>query len=220
MKLLKYDIAIFDMDGTILDTLEDLKDSLNYALRACGFPERTLSEVKNFVGNGIVKLIERAVPCDAGKTEKNEVRNIFNDYYSVHFADKTKPYDGITEMIKKIRNNHILTAVVSNKPDYGVQALCTQFFDGLFDYSTGMREGIEKKPHPASVNSILKKYGITADRAVYIGDSDVDIQTAQNAGTDCIIVDWGFRDRAELIAAGADTIVSSARDLYNLICGG
>lgn len=219
MKRLKYDIAIFDMDGTILNTLEDLKDSLNYSLRACGFPERTLSEVRDFVGNGIVKLIERAVPPDAEMSKKSEVRNVFNDYYSVHFADKTKPYDGITEMLKMIKSKNILTAVVSNKPDYGVQLLCRQFFDGLFDYSTGVREGIEKKPHPDSVNYILNKYGIPAYRAVYIGDSDVDIMTARNAGTDCIIVDWGFRSRAELISAGADTIVSCTQELYNLICG-
>ena len=219
MKLLKYDIAIFDMDGTILNTLEDLKDSLNYSLRTCGFPERTLSEVQDFVGNGIVKLIERAVPSDAEMSKKSEIRDVFNNYYGVHFADKTKPYDGITDMIKKIRSKNILTAVVSNKPDYGVQLLCRQFFEGLFNYSTGARVGIEKKPHPASVNYILKKYDIPAHRAVYIGDSDVDIMTAKRAGTDCIIVDWGFRSRAELISAGADTIVSGTQELYNLICG-
>ena len=214
---MKYQAAIFDMDGTILNTLEDLCAAMNHTLRVSGYPERTLDEVRRFVGNGIRKLIERAAPQGTDSTEIDRLFGIFNGYYKEHCADNTKPYDGILDMLKKLRANGVKTAVVSNKADYAVQELCIQYFDGLFDAAAGERTGVRKKPAPDSVFAVLEKLGVKAENAVYIGDSDVDIETARNSGMDKIIVDWGFRDKDFLISKGADMIVSSPRDIENII---
>lgn len=216
---MKYKIAIFDLDGTLLNTLEDLKNSLNYALNNFGYPVRTLDEVRRFVGNGIRKLIERSVPDSLTESEILNVYNKFTEHYSEHCADSTKPYNGIIDMLQLLRKKGIKTAVVSNKADYAVQSLCKNYFDGLFDAIAGEKVGIRKKPFPDSVKSILTTLKIKNNDAVYIGDSDVDIQTAKNSETDCIIVDWGFRDRCFLIEAGAKTIVSTANQLQQLIIG-
>ena len=175
---MKYIIAIFDLDGTILNTLEDLADSTNYALKTYGYPERTMDEVRQFVGNGIRKLMERAVPEGTPVEEIDRVHETFTAHYKVHCADKTRPYDGIMELLQNLKKDGCKLAVVSNKADYGVQELCKQYFDGVFDFAVGEREGIRKKPAPDSVNEVLKTLGCSRDRAVYIGDSDVDIQTA------------------------------------------
>lgn len=213
---MKYNLVIFDMDGTILNTLEDLTDSVNHALSDSGYPERTITEIKSFVGNGIRKLIERAVPDGTGTEDADKVYNTFTDYYKLHCADKTKPYDGIPKLLKDLRNFGCKTAVVSNKADYAVQELCRQYFDNMFDKAVGDRKGIQKKPAPDSVNEVLLKLDVKKEKAVYIGDSDVDIETALNAGIDCIIVDWGFRDREFLISKGAQTIVSSPEEILEL----
>ena len=212
---MKYQLAIFDMDGTILNTLEDLADSLNYALSCSNYPTRTLDEVRNFVGNGIRKLIERAVPAGTSPEELEQVYADFTAYYSKHCYDKTKPYSGIMETIQNLRKQGIKTAVVSNKADYGVQILCKQYFDGLFDYAVGEQTGVQRKPAPDSVNTVLDKLKINRKNAVYIGDSDVDIDTARNAEMDCISVDWGFRDPSFLQQHGAKIMVSSPEELLN-----
>lgn len=212
---MKYQLAIFDMDGTILNTLEDLTDSLNYALSCSNYPTRTLDEVRNFVGNGIRKLMERAVPEGTSPEELEQVYADFTAYYPKHCYDKTKPYSGIIETIQNLRKQGIKTAVVSNKADYGVQILCKQYFDGLFDYAVGEQTGVQRKPAPDSVNMVLDKLKITRNNAVYIGDSDVDIDTARNAEMDCISVDWGFRDPSFLQEHGAKIMVSSPEELLN-----
>lgn len=212
---MKYQLAIFDMDGTILNTLEDLADSLNYALSCSNYPTRTLDEVRNFAGNGIRKLIERAVPAGTSPEELEQVYADFTAYYPKHCYDKTKPYSGIMETIQNLRKQGIKTAVVSNKADYGVQILCKQYFDGLFDYAVGEQTGVQRKPAPDSVNTVLDKLKINRKNAVYIGDSDVDIDTARNAEMDCISVDWGFRDPSFLQQHGAKIMVSSPEELLN-----
>lgn len=216
---MKYKLAIFDMDGTILNTLDDLADSTNYALRENSLPERTIGEVRSFVGNGIRKLIERAVPAGSDTAQIDRVHESFTAHYKVHCADKTRPYDGMIELLRDLRAAGCMTAVVSNKADYGVQTLCRDYFPGLFDMAVGEREGIRKKPSPDSVNEVLEKLGVPRAAAVYIGDSDVDIETAKNAGLDCIAVEWGFRDREFLMEHGAVRLVREPRAIYGEICG-
>ena len=216
---MKYMIAIFDLDGTILNTLEDLADSTNYALKTYGYPERTMDEVRQFVGNGIRKLMERAVPEGTPVEEIDRVHETFTAHYKVHCADKTRPYDGIMELLQNLKKDGCKLAVASNKADYGVQELCKQYFDGVFDFAVGEREGIRKKPAPDSVNEVLKTLGCSRDRAVYIGDSDVDIQTAANAQMDHIIVEWGFRDIPFLISKGAKVLVEKPEEILEIVEG-
>ena len=216
---MRYKLAIFDMDGTILDTLEDLTDSINYALKANGYPEHTLEEVRSYVGNGLMKLVERSVP---DKTNKEDIDKVFKqlvEYYQIHCADKTKPYDGIINLIKRLREAGCKTAVVSNKADAAVQELCKQYFPGLFDSAVGEKKDVLKKPAPDSVNYVLDYLHIDRNDAVYIGDSEVDIATASNAMVDCITVSWGFREIDFLKQAGAKTIVSEATKIYDIVIG-
>ena len=177
---MSYRLAIFDLDGTILDTLEDLKESTNAALAANGYPERTLEEVRCFVGNGIGKLIERAVPKGTSKEATKKTLESFKVHYGIHCADHTKPYDGIIKLLEDLRKYGIQTAVVSNKADFAVQELCSQYFPKAFDFVVGEREGIRRKPCPDSVFEVLKTLKKTAAEAVYIGDSDVDVDTAKD----------------------------------------
>lgn len=212
-----YKLAVFDMDGTILDTLEDLKDSTNFALEKCGYPVRTYDEVRRFVGNGIRKLIERAVPEGLTTEQIDRVHEVFTEHYKVHCADKTKAYDGIKPLLEKLRASGVKTAVVSNKADYGVQELCREYFDGLFDYAVGEREGIRRKPAPDAVNEALRVLGIDKSEAVYIGDSDVDFETAKNAELPCISVLWGFRDEEFLREKGATLFVRDPAEIYDIV---
>lgn len=214
---MKYKYVIFDLDGTILDTLDDLADAANAALKACGFPERTRDEVRLFVGNGIRKLIERAVPKGTSEEDIVKTHEAFTAYYSVHCKDKTKPYKGIPELVKALKANGIRSAVVSNKADYGVKALCEEYFEGLFDMSVGEREGIRKKPAPDSVFEAMRIMGADKAETVYIGDSDVDVMTAQNSGIDCIGVSYGFRGREFLEAHGAKVIADTVDELYEIL---
>ena len=214
---MKHSLAIFDLDGTILYTLVDLKNSMNFTLKKFGFPERTLDEVRRFVGNGIRNLIIRAAPKGTDEKTIDEMFEVFNEHYAVHCNDNTKSYDGIDELLKKLKEHKVKTAVVSNKADYAVQTLVKKYFDGLFDYAVGEKQGVRKKPCPDSVNEVLRVLDTPKEAAVYIGDSEVDVATAKNAQMDCIAVDWGFRDRDVLINSGATLIVSDAAALYNEI---
>ena len=214
---MKHSLAIFDLDGTILYTLVDLKNSMNFTLKKFGFPERALDEVRRFVGNGIRNLIIRAAPKGTDEKTIDEMFEVFNEHYAVHCNDNTKSYDGIDELLKKLKEQKVKTAVVSNKADYAVQTLVKKYFDGLFDYAVGEKQGVRKKPCPDSVNEVLRVLDTPKEAAVYIGDSEVDVATAKNAQMDCIAVDWGFRDREVLINSGATLIVSDAAALYNEI---
>lgn len=214
---MRYKLAVFDMDGTILNTLEDLADSTNYALKANGLPERTIYEVRRFVGNGIRLLIERAVPTDTDKKLTDKVFDTFKEYYKTHCAVKTRPYDGIKDVLLELRKAGCLTAVVSNKADFAVQDLCKDYFDNLFDFAIGEREGIKKKPAPDSVFEVLSKLNVEKDNAVYIGDSDVDFATSVNAGMDVIMVGWGFRDEEFLREKGAKRIIKQPSEILDII---
>ena len=202
-------LIIFDMDGTILDTLEDLKNSLNFALEQNELPVRSLDEVRRFVGNGIGKLLDRGVPEGCSPDLRLRVEEAFYPHYAVHCNDNTRPYVGVTDLIGALRNKGYLTAVVSNKADFAVQELCKIWFDGLFDLSVGEREGLRRKPAPDSVWEVCRLLNVSVEEAVYIGDSEVDFQTAQNAGMDVISVDWGFRDAEFLRSVGAVRILST-----------
>lgn len=214
---MKYKLVIFDLDGTILDTLEDLTDAMNYALGEHGCPLRTIEEVRRFVGNGIRKLIERAVPAGLTEEEISGVHQTFSAYYQEHCADKTRPYEGILPLLKRLRAVGCLTAVVSNKADVAVQPLCRQYYDGLFDYAVGERSGIRRKPAPDAVQEVLRRLQVDAGDAVYIGDSEVDIQTAANAGLDSIIVTWGFRDRTYLESQGGRRFVDRPEEIDDIV---
>ena len=213
MSGLQYTAVIFDMDGTILDTLNDLASSVNYALEANGLPKRTREEVRRFVGNGAVKLIRRAVPEGTADTLFDKVFALYTTYYDEHCADATKPYDGIPELLALLRSKGVKTAVVSNKPDEAVRVLADTYFPHLFDAAVGTRTGIKTKPAPDSVFEIIKKIGAEKKDCVYVGDSEVDIETAKNAGIPCISVSWGFKGNEFLAEHGAQKIVDNAKEL-------
>lgn len=212
-----YQLIVFDLDGTILDTLEDLMISLNVALQKNALPKRSLEEVRRFVGNGIGMLIRRAVPSNADEDTIRQVHTDFTAHYKVHSADHTRPYEGIPTLMRQLNEADRQIAVVSNKADYAVQDLCRHYFPGLIHIAVGEKEGVRRKPEPDSVNEVIRLSGIPKESVVYIGDSEVDIQTAKNAGIDAIIVEWGFRDREYLIEQGASTLVKTPAELGTLL---
>jgi len=213
----RYTLAVFDMDGTILDTLDDLHASLNAALTANGLPPRTREETRRFVGNGAKKLVERAAPAGTPPEVLARVGDSFAAHYRDHCADRTRPYPGIPALLRRLRDRGIRTAVVSNKPDYGVRALVDLHFPGLFDAAVGVGPDTAVKPAPDMVLRVLSALEVPPGEAVYIGDSDVDIGTARSAGLAGISVTWGFRDRAFLLSHGADTLADSPEALDALL---
>lgn len=214
---MKYKLAIFDMDGTILNTLDDLADSMNHCLRVHGLAERSLQEIRTFLGNGIHWLVECSVPDGTDAETLEKVYQTFLVYYKDHCAMKTRPYEGIPEVLQSLRRAGVLTAVVSNKADYAVKILCEDYFKGMLDFSVGELEGRRRKPYPDSVNAVLERFGTAKEDAVYIGDSEVDFQTAQNAGLDVIMVGWGFRDEDFLKAQGAESVIHDPAEILKLI---
>lgn len=214
---MKYKAVIFDMDGTILNTLEDLKNATNYSLRQFGMPERSLEEVRMFVGNGIRKLVERAVPSGTSEEKIAQVFDVFLEYYEIHSADNTSPYPGILELVEKLKKSGIKTAVSTNKADVPAQELGREYFNGIFDLIVGQQDGLKVKPAPDSVNKILSILDIQKKDAIYIGDSDVDVQTAKNSGLDFIGVSWGFRGREFLEKNDAKNIVDNANEILDLV---
>lgn len=244
------------MDGTILDTIEDLTDSLNYVMEKFGYPVHTVEEMKTFVGNGMYMMIKRAVPMDIIRVSKTfkeergrtsvsndmrapepeisemnaemfaveaeaqlqEMYRCFRDYYRDHCNIKTGPYEGITELLKELRGNGIKTAVISNKADEAVKELCDSVFKDCFDYYLGAVDGVKLKPDRDMVDMALDHLGITSKEAVYVGDSQVDLQTAANADMDCISVTWGFRSREFLVENGARVLVDKPSEIYELVC--
>lgn len=214
---MKYKLVIFDMDGTILDTLQDLADATNYALLQNGFQKRTVDEIRRFVGNGVVKLIERACPERTPSEIQENVLRSFAEYYGAHCDDNTRPYDGILDLLHKLHAEGIKCAVDSNKPEFAVQKLCARYFPGLFDFALGSRDGCKNKPDAGAVNEILSELHIEKSEAVFVGDSDVDIETAQNAGILCIGVEWGFRGREFLFAHGAHVTAQNCAELETIL---
>lgn len=213
--MITYTTYIFDLDGTLLDTLGDLAASVNFALRTHGMPEHSLGDVRRFVGNGVRKLMERAVPDGAQNPKFNAAFTTFRQYYMAHSLDTTRPYEGIPEALEALKARGCRLAVVSNKMMAATQELCHYFFPDTIEVAIGENEtsGIRKKPAPDTVMAALNALGVGKDNAVYVGDSDVDIQTAKNSGIPCISVLWGFRDRYFLQQHGAETFVSTPSEL-------
>lgn len=214
-----YKLVIFDMDGTILYTLDDIVNGLNYALQKNHLPQKEKDAVRKYIGNGIHYEVENSVPAGTAEEMINQVFDDFNIYYAEHCGDHTKPYDGITDLMKELRMHHILTAVVSNKGDYAVQELDHQYFDGLLDAGVGEKKEIRRKPAPDTVNVVLEQLHMQREDAVYIGDSEVDIETAVNAGMDSIIVEWGYRDHDFLVEHGAGHLVKTIAQLKKELLG-
>ena len=212
-----YQAAIFDLDGTLLDTLEDLYRAVNYALSAHSMPLRTRDEVRMFVGNGVEMLIRRAVPEGSDEALILAVLGDFKTTYAAICKDHTKPYDGILPVLASLRERGIRVAVVSNKFDAATKSLCAEYFGELVEVAIGERADVRKKPAPDTVLEALRELGVTAKGAVYIGDSDVDIRTAENCGMDCISVTWGLRDEDFLLENGATTLVRTPSDLLGVI---
>ena len=210
-----YSTYIFDLDGTLLDTLGDLAASVNYALRTCDMPEHSIEDVRRFVGNGVRLLMERSVPDGASYPRFDEAFSTFRQHYMAHSLDTTRPYDGIPEMLAALKAKGCHTAVVSNKFYAATQELCRHFFADTIDVAIGEHEaeGIRKKPAPDTVNEAFRQLGISKDHAVYVGDSDVDILTAKNSSLPCISVLWGFRDRDFLQKNGAEILISDPSEL-------
>lgn len=212
-------LLIFDLDGTLLNTLEDLTDSTNYALKKFNFPQRTINEVRNFVGNGVAKLIERAIPNGRENENFEDCLEVFKQNYAENMNNKTSPYEGIMDLLKELKSKNYKIAVVSNKFDLAVKGLCARYFADLVDIAIGENEkaGIKKKPAPDTVNQVLKNFNISNEEAIYIGDSEVDIMTAKNSNMDCISVTWGFKDKEFLIANDAKIIVNSPDEIISIL---
>lgn len=213
----QYDTVIFDLDGTLLDTLEDLKEAVNYALSACHMPERSLEEVRRFVGNGIRKLMQRAVVDGEDNPQFEQAFAEFQSYYKLHCNDNTKPYPGVIELLAKLKEKGYHLAIVSNKADFAVKELQEIYFKGAVEAAIGEREGVARKPAKDTVVQALHEMGVPAEGAIYVGDSDVDIMTAANAGIPCISVTWGFRDREFLKEHGATQFADNTEELIRLI---
>lgn len=211
------DTVIFDLDGTLLNTLDDLKDSVNYALRAYGLPERTLLEVRNFVGNGVELLIHRAVDGALSKADECSCLDIFKQHYKDNMCNLTKPYDGILDMVRELLGRGFHIAIVSNKFDAAVKGLNVQYFDGMFPVATGASDLLDKKPSPDLVYAALKELGVKKEQAVYVGDSEVDVMTAENAGLPCIGVTWGFRGAELLKSLGVPELIDSPGELLEIL---
>lgn len=213
-----YETIVFDLDGTLLDTLDDLWAAVNAALKKFGLPLRTKEEVCSFIGNGIVKLMQRASGKEKGEVFDGVLAE-FKSYYGEHCEDNTKPYEGIMPLLEELQARGIKTAVVSNKADFAVKKLAEGYFQGLLQEAVGENEegGIRKKPAPDSLLAVMERLGACPRSTVYVGDSEVDIQTAKNAGVDCISVTWGFKDRAFLIENGATVLIDEPRGLLQAL---
>lgn len=212
-------LAIFDLDGTLLDTIKDLGAATNFTLEKNGYPTHPLESYPMFVGNGVNKLIERALPIDARSEERiAELRKDFTVYYNNHNTDYSKPYDGITDLLDNIQHEGILIAVASNKYEEATVKLVKHFFPNInFAAINGQREGFPIKPDPSIVFDILTKTGINKQDTLYIGDSGVDMETARRAGVDSVGVTWGFRSKDELEKNLAGTIVSTAQEIFEIL---
>ena len=217
--MMNYSAFIFDLDGTLLDTLQDLANSVNYALRAHCMPEHPIDDIRRFVGNGVRLLMERAVPDGSHNPLFDACFATFRQHYMEHSLDTTRPYDGIMEMLQALRARGYRTAVVSNKFYAATQELCKHFFADSIEVAIGEHEaeGIRKKPAPDTVNEALRQLGVSREHAVYVGDSDVDVATAAASGMPCISVLWGFRDRPFLEAHGATRFISHPNELLTIL---
>ncbi len=212
-------LVIFDLDGTLLNTIGDLTVAVNHTLGECGFPLRTYDEVRSMVGDGVLKLLERALP-EAERTSNNltRAREIFLTFYGAHNAEKTHPYEGIPELLEELRKRGIKMAVASNKYHAATCKLIPHYFPTIpFEVVLGQREGVPAKPHPQIVADILAEVGVGRQEVLYVGDTNVDMLTAKAAEVDPVAVDWGFRPREELAAHNPLAIISHPLELLDYL---
>ncbi len=214
---MKYKGILFDLDGTLLDTIDDIADAVNYAMRKYSLPEWSVAEVKSFVGNGLENLMTRCIPKGYDHPQFEVIYRDFKAFYMDHSCIKTKPYDGIMELLEKLDSEGRKMAVISNKSDAAVKSLNALFFEKHIGLALGERHGVPKKPAPDAVLDAAEMIGVDTNDCVYIGDSEVDIVTAENAGLPCICVTWGFRPEELLIEKGAETIAHNIEELYQLL---
>ena len=213
-------LVLFDLDGTLINSIDDLADSTNYALQQCGLPLHTVDEYKYFVGNSVDPLIRRALPEEEKENQElfDRVKKIYLSYYAAHSKDKTRPYPGISDLLSRCNKAGVLVAVVSNKPDDITADVVRYYFPQIhFAATMGPKEGIPKKPDPAGVREVLRITGIALEDALYVGDTWVDMQTAENSGVQSCGVLWGFRTRQELVENHADFIAANAAELAEII---
>lgn len=214
---MRYKAVLFDMDGTVMNTLEDMCDSVNQSLSEFSLPAITLDQTRQFVGNGARRLIEQAVPENTPQELTEQVLAFYLPWYASHCMVKTKPYDGILELMKKLRTAGFRQCIVSNKPDEATAGISAVWFADLADFSLGQRDDIRRKPYPDMVLAAMDRMHLSAEECVYIGDSEVDVETAKNAGIPCISVLWGFRDKQMLSQAGAVQFAETPEELYRLL---
>jgi phosphoglycolate phosphatase len=214
---MSYKAVIFDMDGTVLNTLEDLCDSFNESFRHYSLPEISIEDTRKYVGNGILRAIEQAVPYGTKKEIIDDVFTFMKDYYPKHSEEKTDAYPGVRELIRDLYDRGIKLAIVSNKIDSAVKSLSKKYFGDYIKIAVGEKKGIKRKPAPDSVLAAIKELDVSLSDTVYVGDSEVDVKTALNAGVDCISVLWGYRDKDVLIKAGAKVFAKTPEEVKNII---
>ena len=213
----KITTIIFDMDGTVLNTLDDLTDSVNYVFSKFGLPARSRDEYRQFFGNGIGYAMKCAAPEGTPDSLIEEMIPVFKEYYDIHCLDKTGPYDGIIDLMKELRDSGCKMAIVSNKIDSAVKELNERFFSEYVSVAIGEKPGVSRKPAPDTVFAALAELGSSTDEAIYIGDSEVDLMTAKNSNLPCIAVLWGFRDRDFLIKNGASAFAKTPKDIISYL---
>lgn len=214
---MKYKAIIFDLDGTLTYTLVDLMNSTNYALKSMGWPERSLDEVRRFVGNGVRRLMLQAVPEGVSESDFERCFDVFKKHYVVHCQDNTCLYAGIESLLCRLKEAGVRMGIVSNKLQAGVDELYNRYFTDTVEVAIGEHEGVQRKPDADMVELALSRLGVDKSDAVYVGDSEVDVLTARNSGMPCVSVLWGFRDREWLEAYGADVFASSADELFEIV---
>lgn len=215
---MKYHTILFDLDGTLLNTLEDLTDAVNYVMDAYGFPEHSIGDVRCFVGNGIRVLMQRAIPEGEENPQFDEAFELFKRYYLAHNKVKTRPYDGIMELLGELKKRGVHMAIVSNKNQPTVEALCEEEFQGLISVAVGDGEGRARKPAPDGPMEAIRRLGLSGTEGVlYVGDSEVDAQTAKNAGLGCVLVTWGFRTRQEMAPYSAFPFIDRPEELLEFV---
>lgn len=214
---MKYNTVIFDLDGTLLNTLEDLADSVNFALESFNYPTRTYQEIRSFIGNGVKDLLTKSVPTGTDEESILKCLQVFKDHYKTNMQNKTAPYDGIIDLLEELNSKNVKLGIVSNKYDSGVKNLNKYYFKNLIPVAIGEREGVRKKPAPDTVLAAMEELNSTKEKCLYVGDSPSDMITAQNANMKGVGVTWGFRDEDLLRESGADFIIKSPKELLEIL---
>ena len=213
---MKYDAIFFDLDGTVVDSLQDIVDAVNHTMRHFNLPERTTDALVPHLGWGVGNLIRKILPgLSEARTE--EILAHYRSYYALHAGDKSRPFEGILPMMARLKADGLVLAILSNKPDAALQPLAERYFSGLVSLAVGELEGVRRKPHPDMVEAAARQLNVPLSRCLYVGDTEVDIDTAKNAGIDCACVTWGFRTRDQLRRAGATVIVDTPEALAEYI---